>query len=460
MSLLLFLFICSSCEKFVDVDVPAHKIVSSTVFASDQTAQSAMRGVYNELSRAYFSGGKKSSVNVLAGLSADNLQTTISSIIELNEFYENQILPTNNNNFNLWSSTYNIIYMCNAVIEGLQNSLSVSQEVKNSLIGQAKFIRAFGYFYLTNLYGDVPLITSTDYRINAVASRSPQNEVYDQILMDIEDAIKVLPVEYPLGDRTSVTQTVAMALLARVYLFLEDWTQAEYFSTQVINSEAYELLTDLDDVFLANSREAIWQISPIGSGFSLTNTPEGRIFIIDNTPNYFTPVALTESLIGVFEPQDKRASKWIGKFNDEEAIFYYPYKYKISYATGSDYKEYSMVLRLAEQYLIKSEALARKGNLTEAIASLDKIRKRAGLDPISSIAPGISQEALLDSIHLEKRREFFTEWGHRWLDLKRTETADEVLAVEKPDWKSTDQYYPIPEKEILNNPNLEQNSGY
>ncbi|PZD76445.1 RagB/SusD family nutrient uptake outer membrane protein [Mesonia sp. K7] len=459
-SFMLLLGSFTSCEDFVDVEVPAHKTVSATVFSNDQSAQSAMQGIYNELSRADFSGRMASAVTVLAGLSADNLKTTTSSHPELKEFYENLILPSNTNNFNLWSSIYNIIYMCNAVVEGVENSDGLSPEVSDRLIGQAKCIRAFGYFYLTNLYGDVPLITSTDYRTNAVAPQQAPQEIYVQMVKDLEDALELLPLEYPNAERTAVNQGTAMALLARVYLYLQDWTQAELLSNEVINNPNYTLLDSLDEVFLANSQEAIWQISPIGAGNSLTNTPEGSFFILNSPPGYSKPVALTESLIDTFKPHDNRRVDWIGTYQDETTTFYYPYKYKIPYATGADYTEYSMVLRLAEQYLIKSEALARKGDLNNAVIALDKIRMRAGLDPLSSIAPNIQQEALLDSIQLEKRREFFTEWGHRWLDLKHTGKIDEVLQDEKPYWQGAYQYYPIPEEDLQNNPYLTQNPGY
>src|SRR5699024_9452423 len=122
--------------------------------------------------------------------------------------------------------------------------------------------------------------------------------------------------------------------------------------------------------------------------------------------------------------------------------------------------EFSMVMRLAEQYLIRSEARTQLGKLTGAIADLDKIRKRANLDLIINLKPSIDKGTLLDSIQVERQRELFSEWGHRWLDLKRTGTVSEVLSTKKSFWEDTDALYPIPEEERSKNPNLTQNIGY
>ena len=119
-----------------------------------------------------------------------------------------------------------------------------------------------------------------------------------------------------------------------------------------------------------------------------------------------------------------------------------------------------MVLRLAEQFLIRSEARTELNDLPGAKEDLDQIRTRAGLDPISEIFPELSKAQLLKEIAQERRRELFSEWGHRWLDLKRTERASTVLGNSNPTWEDTDVLYPIPAQERMKNPNLSQNPGY
>ena len=118
-----------------------------------------------------------------------------------------------------------------------------------------------------------------------------------------------------------------------------------------------------------------------------------------------------------------------------------------------------MVLRLAEQYLIHSESLINQNQLQEGIISLNKIRERAGIPQLDTQI-SYTQSQLLDTIAVERRRELFTEWGHRWMDLKRTDKANEVLDPIKSLWEPTDVLYPIAEEELMKNPNLEQNPGY
>ncbi|RNL83766.1 RagB/SusD family nutrient uptake outer membrane protein [Sinomicrobium pectinilyticum] len=447
-----------SCESFVEVDAPDHKIVSEAVFDDDAMAISVMTGIYNQLFRAFFSSGGSDSVTALAGLSADNLRCIRTTDPTRLEFEQNEILPNNPRNLNVWTSAYNIIYMTNSLLEGLTNSGKITEEIRNQLEGEAKFVRAFTYFYLVNLYGGVPLVLTTDYRVNALAVRDTEEEVYQQIIEDLEDAMDKLEENYINGERTQVNTFVVMALLARVNLYQQNWEEAERLSTQVISQAGtYEILEDPDQVFLANSHEAIWQLSPVGRGSASTNTNEGSIFIINPRITALSHLKLSDDIVGTFQSPDKRLSHWVG-FHEGLAV-HYAYKYKIRNSTA-DITEYSMVLRLAEQYLIRAEARAMQGKLKEAIADLDVIRNRANLDLISDINPGIDQEALLEKIMEERRKEFFTEWGHRWLDLKRTGTASEVLGTGHPLWQDTDIRYPIPEEERIKNPNLGQNNGY
>lgn len=458
LAVLVLFFLLTSCEDFLDVEAPDHKITSATVFKSDETAQSAMTGIYNELFRASFSGGRESSVHMLAGLSSDELKTIRTNDFSLLEFNENAIQPGNERNLSLWASAYSIIYMTNSLLEGLDASQGISQNLKESLEGEAKFIRALSYFYLVNLYGEVPLITTTDYRVNALAPQTIRDEIYLQIIEDLSDSILLLTGEYRGEDRTNVNQYAAKALLARVHLYLENWVEAENLSSEVLAaSGTYEILSDLDQVFLKNSKEAIWQISPIGGGGVFSNTNEGSIFVFHPFFSSLTKVALRMELVESFDIEDKRLEHWIS-FHGTTGN-YYAHKYK-DRNSMNNISEYSMVLRISEQYLIRSEALAMQGKLSEAIKDLDVIRERAGLNTIANLVPNIDKESLLELIWEERKRELFTEWGHRWLDLKRTGQASSVLISKPSDWEDTDVLFPIPEEERNKNPNLNQNPGY
>lgn len=448
-----------SCEEFVEIEAPNNKLIREEVFSSDETALSAMRGIYNELFVAAFSNGDRSSVSFLAALSADNLENLSTTNLPRMEFQQNEISPDNQHNLELWSSAYNMIYLANSFLEGLAGSNTISPDYELQLEGQARFIRAFTYFYLVNLYGDVPLILTSDYNVNDLASRNSKSRVYEQIINDLQIATDLLSQDYLNGERTQVNRYVATALLSRVYLYLENWEMAESLSSEVIGeTSTYEVLEDLNGVFLANSREAIWQISPIGDGEMTTHTNDGRLLIIDPVLWFFAVTEITNGLKTSFEDNDKRSTEWIGYSESLDA--YYPSKYQVRNSSDFPIEEYSMVFRLTELYLIRSEARVRQGKISEAIEDLDVIRKRAGIELLSETDPAIDQEALLNSIMEERRKELFTEWGHRWLDLKRTDRAGEVLGTDNPLWESTDVLYPIPAEERMSNPNLSQNPGY
>ncbi len=456
-------FSITSCEDFVDVETPNHKIINETVFKDDKTAVAAMNGIYNELFNSDFSNGYLFSVTVLAGMSPDIFETTSATDARYGPFQQNQISPRESPdasaNYSLWSSAYNVIYMANRVLEGIENSETITEEVGSTLKGQALFIRAFTYFYLTNLYGDIPLILTTDYRQNATVLRDSATEVFEQIITDLDLAITFLEEEetYKDAERTQVNRFVVLSLLARVYLYQENWEKAEELSSQVIDQTSlYGVLEDLNQVFLKNSREAIWQISPlggIGGGQFFTYTKEGYLSRGINS----SAIKLSNDFISSMHTEDKRLSHWVG-FN-ENRMFYFPHKYKDG-SSWQNVSEYSMVLRLAEQYLIRAEARTMQGKLSDAVADVDKIRHRAGLEGIAEINPQIDKEELLDVIMEERKLELFSEWGHRWLDLKRTDKASEVLAPIKPLWQDTDVLYPIPEEERIKNSNLGQNEGY
>src|SRR6202035_135276 len=182
--------------------------------------------------------------------------------------------------------------------------------VKQQLTGEAKFIRAFCYFYLTNLFGDVPLILSSCYTGNALASRTARQLVYAQISTDLTDAQVELSDQYLLGDNTQGAERVrpnksaATALLARVNLFLGNWSQAISQATTVISQNEYNLVYNLDSVFLANSREAIWQLKPVYS--PNTASWEGYVYILNAAPSGPLGVALNAGLANAFESGDKR----------------------------------------------------------------------------------------------------------------------------------------------------------
>jgi hypothetical protein len=282
-------------------------------------------------------------------------------------------------------------------------------------------------------------------------SRAPVVQVYKQIEMDLIEAGNGLE---DVKENTMPTIFAAKALLSRVYLHLKEWSKAEQMAGTVINSGQFALQTNLNDVFIDTSKEIIFQLAPVQSGL---NSPEGFLFLPlgSSRPNY----KLSTELWNAFESGDLRKVNWTKSGTFTGQLCNYANKYKLNISPiGIKPTEYNVILRLAEQYLIRAEARAWQNNIEEAVTDINTIRSRAGLQVLSK---NITNEQCLIAVAQERRTEFFTEWGHRWIDLKRTGQADVVLSrVKAGNWQYYDTLYPIPLSELETAPNLEQNRGY
>ena len=439
-----------SCTKFVEIAPPTDQIVSSTVFTNDGTATAALTGIYSRMMREG-SQFAASGITFFTGLSSDELSYYSSTSEQL--FKQNQLSaidPLLGNIF--WNPAYRYIYTANLCIEQLNNSNTVTLQTKNILIGEAKLIRAFCYFHLVNLFGDVPLIITTDYSKNANLTRAPIATVYQQIIDDLTNAESFLPINYFTAERSRPNKLSATALLSRMYLYINDWPNAELKANTVINSGLYSLVSDLKMVFKKSSNETIWQIQPVDPG---RNTWEGSIIIPTSALSVPTYLVSSE-LLNSFEQDDNRDSLWINSRVYQNQTLYYPYKYTAASGTLT-LSEHYIVLRLAEQHLIRSEARAMQNKLIESKQDLNIIRNRAGL----TNSTASSKEDILAAIARERKVELFSEWGHRWYDLKRTGKANSVLSTIKPQtWQATDALYPIPQSQINLNSALSQNPGY
>jgi hypothetical protein len=282
------------------------------------------------------------------------------------------------------------------------------------------------------------------------------NEIYQQIIQDLKEAQEMLSTSYPTPGKVRPNKWAATALLARAYLYMGNWADAEAQATAIIDAQAYSMVQDLNAVFLANSAEAIWQLMPVINNTNGNNTHEGFLFV-SACAACRPDIRLTQFLLNGFEPNDKRKAAWVGTKTVNNEVYFSPLKYKVRTNYPAAPAEYYTVLRLAEQYLIRGEARAHQNNVQGAQEDLNIIRSRAGLGATTAN----DESSLLAVIETERQVELFAEWGHRWFDLKRTGRADAVLSLEKaPNWQSTDRLYPIPFEEIKINPSLTQNPGY
>lgn len=439
----------TSCTKLIEIPSnPKNQLTAERVFSDSTNIIAAVSGVYSNF------GATSSYPQFASGLITINTALTGDELIVgpnafgVTEFYNNMIPPDNSTVRSMWSDAYKNIFQINLCIEGITGTSAISTKLKQQLIGELKVDRALYYYHMINLWGAVPMVTSTDYKITQKAGRSEVSDVLSFILSDLTDAQQALTTVYPSDGRKRPNLYVAQALLSKVYLYLGQYQNAITAASNVIAAPLYQL-EPLNGVFLSGSKEAIWQLPANGT---YQQTPEGATFIpfgSDYQPDYM----LSPQLLNAFEPNDPRLSTWTGFNTVGGTKYYYPFKYKNNAADQTPLEDY-MILRLADIYLVRAEAFAQLDKYPEALADLNKIRDRAA--DRTDISTNVKAE-LLKAIWHERQVELFCEWGNRWIDLKRTKTIDAVLSVVKPSWKPAAALFPIPINEIQANPNLYPN---
>ncbi|HKG05838.1 MAG TPA: RagB/SusD family nutrient uptake outer membrane protein [Pedobacter sp.] len=450
------------CKKILSIDNPTNQTSTENVFNMDSKATSALIDIYIRMAEEG-SGRFTSQSALLSGLYSDELEAPpINGNSPTAGFSETRLQSNNPLLTPFWSESYFCLYQVNSVIEGLEKSTMLSTQLKMQIQGEAKFLRAYLLFELSNYFGDIPLVTSTDRNINQIISRSSRTDVLNFVIKDLKDAEQLLPSDFSFsgGIRIRATKWAASALIARAYLYNRDWVNAESESTKLISSPLFKLEDNLLNVFLLTSTESIWQLKPVVDPYF--DTFEAQFFILEVAPGT-EQVFLRSSLLNAFESGDKRRFDWVG--NTPDGNWSYPYKYKLKGQVNET--EASSILRLAEQYLIRAEARIQRGNIEGGITDLNALRSKRRASPTATVPnplPEISalitkEEALL-KVFQERRVELFCEYGQRWFDLTRSGRAITELKTVKPQISQKDLLFPVPQTERELNPNLSQNMGY
>jgi len=306
--LVLILFI-AGCKKLVETDPPVNKLVTATVFANDNTAIAAQLAIYAQMQAFPWN------IEAYTALSSDELVNYSSNQTGI-DLYSNNLNAINDGSALFWAPIYKYIYQENAIIENTKASGGITPNAKKLLLGEAEFLRAYLYFYLVNLYGDAPLVTTTNYKINSVMARTPKAQVYAQIIADLTDAQGKLSPTFldqtdtsTTVDRVRPTSWAASALLARVYLYTGQYDSASIAASNVINNTSLFGLPALSSVFLKNSLEAIWQIMPPSTQLY---TYDANYFILTKPPSSSTIInngcGISTQLLNAFEAGDQRSN--------------------------------------------------------------------------------------------------------------------------------------------------------
>ncbi|WP_091523645.1 RagB/SusD family nutrient uptake outer membrane protein [Paenimyroides ummariense] len=442
------LLLATGCNDFLEVEVPKDMVDQTKTFNDDRTAEAALHHAYVLLTENGFLSGNAGAAPVLLGCYTDELEVTSPAFPDYMNFYNGAVLANNSSVSALWNQTYAQIYTVNNILEGLKNSTGITEAVQIQLQGEALAIRGILHFYLAQTFGEVPYVTSVDYKVNQKIGKLSVNAVMERALADLKDAEEILLSSYPTAERIRISKSVVHGFMARMYLYMENWPMARQYAEVLINNTEYTL-SPVNGLFLKESKSAIWQLKPTINGMNTYEALTYTFFAVP-APN----IKLSTSLLGIFETGDLRKTNWI-KFIGLEGQNAHNFKYtKMGFSTPV--AEYSVVLRIEEMYLIAAEAAARLQDWDACNGYLNQIRSRAGLDDVDVQ----SVDQAVNTILQERRVELFCEFGHRFYDLKRTDRLMDLQAV-KPNWKPHLSVLPLPENELLLNPNLlPQNTGY
>lgn len=505
LSLTVALCINTSCDSVLNPDPIGIQTVDAT-FTDFAGTLSAVNGIYAALSGGNLYRGNNNllfmdykSDDVIGSMSR-----SVGTAYSVLDYFE--LAPDNPASFGLWDDLYRMIYRSNIVIERTpavnipfgQNRNSAGLSFKDQFIGEAKFMRAFAYFNLVRIFGDVPLHTTEIKSPNQVnISRTAVAQVYAQIEEDLIEAANLLPPTYSGSgagnERGRVTRWSALAMLADVQLTQQKFADARTTALTVINQSNLGLNPNYSDNFVArggqeNSPESLFEIQFANLGATVGTAALGNNygFIMDATTVInggavslagYRPTdnedtenepGFTGGLIQSYEVGDLRRdvnfTRGPGATGTPKWL---TWKHHIV-GTGSAGQVNFPVYRMAEVYLIYAEAQNELSGPDElAYDIVNQIRRRAFGLPLNEVSDkdfsGMNQSSFREALREERRRELAME-NKRWFDVQRYgfEFADRVLRVNqlRTDFNRNKMLMPIAQIEILNNPLLVQNPGY
>lgn len=397
------------------------------------------------------------------------------------EFDQFKIDPAQGNISGFWNGQYRNINYANQVLDNVP-AITMDENLKARFLAEAKFVRALSYFRLVRAFGGVPLRLhvpedATEYNI----PRASAEEVYAQIETDLTEAAAVLPQSYGAGDLGRATKGAALALHAKVAMYLKKWSDVLNYTNQVMGL-GYALLPDFEKVFRIeneNSSESVFEIQAAlvpgntGASNSQYSQVQGVRGMVGGGWGFNIPTA---ELAAAFEPGDPRRDATIifrGETTPQGDVIpttldnpmynqksYVPFSlYVTGYNEGA--QQNFRVIRYSDVLLMNAEAANELGNTTQALSSLEMVRARARQGD-ANILPAVTttdQAELRQAIWRERRVELAMEYD-RYFDVIRQGRGAEVFGPKG--WiAGRNEVWPIPQTEVdLSGGLLTQNPGY
>ncbi|NRB48368.1 MAG: RagB/SusD family nutrient uptake outer membrane protein [Saprospiraceae bacterium] len=488
--LLAFFCLCFfSCEKDILEKKPIIGATEENFYKTADDAVSAVNGAYAalqfELTPAghfrWFWGDIFSDDSTTGG-SGPNDQPDLQALENFQGLTDTEYLEAE------WAADYEGIYRANIVLERVP-AIEMDTDLKNRVLGEAKFIRAWFFYNLVTLFGDVPLVdrvlAPSEYNI----PRTPATEVWALIEQDLTEAIADLwpRSQYGVEDLGRITKGAAQGLLLKAYMYQSRFAEAEGIANDIIASGEYQLVADYSQLFTEageNNEESVFEIQYMnasGGNWGRNNANEGTFTnVFQRARGQFEGFGFnlpTQDFVDEFFKEgfeDPRLSATVfrvgdfmgdrGQFTKEATGYPHEYYSKKNFNNKSEEAPFGdpnpnggtndRVIRYADVLLMHAEAAFHNGKEAEARSSLNLVRKRVNLDAITR-----SGQPLLESIYHERRVELGLE-GHRYFDLIRTGRAPAVLGP-LGFKEGVNEVLPIPESQILaTNGAITQNPGY
>lgn len=429
----------TSCKKFLDVQ-PKSSISDEVTIVDLSSAETALNGTYNALGSSGYYG---ISFPMIGYTSGDNVEY-IGTLVYNKQFTNHEVRSDNQTISAAWTAIYKTINSANHLISKVPaiTDPSLTTDNRNRILGEALFIRALAYFDVARIWGGAPLVLTPTLSVSERfgIAKSSVEELYAQVLSDLEDAEPLLPLT---TNRFKATRKTAWALLSRFYLYQKNWEKAEFYADKLITDNNYELIAPYNSFFSGNvtgTKESVFEIQ-YSTAFLNNNRNDWQ----PATSGGGRRIIPTTSFINAINDPAIGGNRNTILGRTSTGLWYGNLYYR-SPATDPSY-----IIRIAEVYLNRAEARAQQEKLTLAVADLDAVRHRANL----AGSTAATKDEILLAIENERRFEFGLE-PHRWFDLVRTGRAATVL-----NFTDTRRYVmPIPVDEIIIDNALEQNPGY
>ena len=508
--LLIFAIIPLSCDEDLLDQVNSNTVSTGTFWANAQDVSLAVNGMYHPITNTFFWGRI---IHTGAMLRSD--------VFNVRPFGPNTAMSTFQGeagaarwSTEIWQEPFKCIFRANAILENTNAENVPDAATRNGFIGQAYFMRAFAYWYMVNLYGNVPLVTRTAQGSeDFFPTQATTAETWNQIIADFTEAENLLPASWSGNDAGRPTSGAATAFIGKSHLYQGNWAQAEAAFSKIVSSNAYSLLPA--DRYMENftesnenNEESIYELQFLGQdafawGVDIPGTGNMGNFHIDYAPPAKSPDqshyvnAWVKDLFeangetirrdatlaydypgstgygGVPFTEDFESEIELASSENMEAIYSRKYagmdigiRDEVDFL-GTNVGTNWRIIRYADVLLMLAEALNEGGKTSDAEGYLNQVRERAQVAPKTGLDQAQMRQAIIEERVLELTGE-----SHRFFDLVRWELADDYMGStslhgDHPKSLSGGVFQTnkhellwIPVSELSANENLVQNPGY